>query len=79
MMLLPRRSVDEPQSGIPGPSFHIDALISQLCLHLSSDDLAYFNHWITCVFLESSEVTKKDKQQRFWMKAAEERYFLILI
>ena len=66
------RAVDENTSGTK-PSADLQSLFNELTGHLVQQDVDYFSHWMTCMFLEDEASTKKDKAQRFWLKSPQQR------
>nr|CAB3238414.1 DNA replication ATP-dependent helicase/nuclease DNA2 [Phallusia mammillata] len=65
-------SVDKSQTRHQ-PAPELNLLMTQFVSHLSDNDFAYFEHWMTCMLLESQESTKKNQKLRFWLKTPAER------
>ena len=56
-------------------SLELERLFNEETSHLLQEDVEYFAHWMTCLFLEDEKGAKKNKAQRFWLKSTEKRYF----
>lgn len=52
-------------------------LFKQSCGHLGEEELDYFQHWMTCSFLEMQESAVKDVGQYLWLKSPQERFVKI--